>query len=66
MLDHYASFLAPSGVFVVRFHDRSKYEPLVSMIARDYEILEYLAPESATEIVLVFRPQKQLLSKEQA
>jgi SAM-dependent methyltransferase len=66
MLDRYAGFLAETGVFVVRFHDRSKYEPLVSMIARDYEVLERLAPESATEIVLVFRPRKQSSSKEQA
>lgn len=55
MLDHYAGFLSPSGVFVVRFHDRSKYETLVSMITREYEVVERLAPEFATEIVLVFR-----------
>jgi SAM-dependent methyltransferase len=66
VLEHYAGFLGTSGVFVARFHDRIKYEPLVSMIARDYEVVERLAPEFATEIVLVFQPRNLSSKKEQA
>ena len=66
MLEHYSRFLAPGGVFIVRFHDRRKYESLVSLIEREYEVAERLAPASATEVVLVFRPRKHSASQENA
>lgn len=56
VLEHNCQFLAPGGVFVVRFHDRKKYDPLVRLIEREYEVTECLAPQGATEIVLVFQP----------
>jgi len=56
VLEHYCQFLVPGGVFVVRLHDRKKYDPLVRLIEREYEVAECLAPSGATEIVLVFQP----------
>jgi SAM-dependent methyltransferase len=66
LLEHYCQFLVPGGVFVARLHDRKKYDPLVRLIERDYDVAERLAPERASEIVLVFRPRAIAVEQEQS
>ena len=56
ILRRHSAFLQGKGVFVVRLHDRDKYRSITEMIKREYRIIQWFAPEGATEVVLVFRP----------
>jgi len=53
VLDRYAGFLKPNGVFVVRMHDRKKYRSIVELIIQHYQVIENHLKES--EIVIIFR-----------
>jgi 2-polyprenyl-3-methyl-5-hydroxy-6-metoxy-1,4-benzoquinol methylase len=58
ILKQHSLFLRPGGVFVVRLHDRNRYEKIVSHIMNAYEVVEKVAPEGDPTIVLVFRPRR--------
>ncbi len=56
ILSGHSRFLSDRGVFVVRLHDRNRYEKIVSHITQTYDVLEKVAPVGDPTIVLVFRP----------
>jgi 2-polyprenyl-3-methyl-5-hydroxy-6-metoxy-1,4-benzoquinol methylase len=58
VLDRYAGYLKPKGVFIVRMCDREKYRAIVELIIRHYLVLEKHLVESAKDIIMIFRPFK--------
>jgi 2-polyprenyl-3-methyl-5-hydroxy-6-metoxy-1,4-benzoquinol methylase len=58
ILDRYAGYLRPDGVFVVRMCDREKYHSIVELIIRHYLVLERRLVENALDIIIVFKPFK--------
>lgn len=56
LLSRYSGYLSPDGVFVVRLHDRVKYQKIVQLIKSAYRIVECVAPADGSTIVIVFSP----------
>jgi SAM-dependent methyltransferase len=56
LLNRYSRYLNHGGVFIVRLHDREKYQGIIRLIEGAYFIRERIAPENGTSIVLVFSP----------
>jgi 2-polyprenyl-3-methyl-5-hydroxy-6-metoxy-1,4-benzoquinol methylase len=55
ILDKYAKYLKPDGVFVVRMEDRYAYADIVDLVEKNYRILERYVPSACKTIVMVFR-----------
>ena len=56
VLDHYSKFLKNEGVIVVRMHDREKYEKIVELIVKHFNIIDQYNVPGSTGIILVFTP----------
>lgn len=61
ILSRHTELLRPQGVFVVRLHDRDRYEKIVAHIVEAYDVVEKVAPAGDPTIVLVFRPWRPLM-----
>jgi SAM-dependent methyltransferase len=57
ILRHYAGFVAPQGVMIVRLHDTEKYKAIINLIEQEYMVVECSIPHTGDGIVLVFSPQ---------
>jgi len=60
LLRRYSGYLSPGGVFIVRLHDRVRYDGLVQTIESSFSIQERIAPTGGKAIVLVFSPAQKL------
>lgn len=58
VLDHYAGFLKPDGVFIIRWHDREQGEMILELLGTDYELTEQPAPSPTGPLVVVFHPRR--------
>jgi SAM-dependent methyltransferase len=58
MLDHYCSFLAVGGVFIVRLCNRNKYKGIVKLLETKFQIVEKYAPDDSITTIIVCSPRK--------
>ncbi len=58
LLNHYCSYLAPGGVFIIRLYNRHKFKRIVDFLETNFHILEQHAPEDSAEIIIVCSPRK--------
>jgi SAM-dependent methyltransferase len=56
LLGRYSRYLGPGGVFIVRLHDRIKYQGIIELIERTFSIRERAMSEGGNSVVLVFSP----------
>jgi 2-polyprenyl-3-methyl-5-hydroxy-6-metoxy-1,4-benzoquinol methylase len=56
LLDHYANFLHPNGVFIIRGHDKNQVAPLLETISAGRTVVEQELPSGAGPVVIVLRP----------
>lgn len=63
LLNRYADYLNPGGVFIVRLHDRVKYQRIIQIIESAYHVGERVAASGGKSIVLVFSPVAERVSQ---
>lgn len=54
ILRHYAGFVAPQGVIIVRLHSREKYRRIIEYVEENYRVIEHRQQEGGCGIVIVF------------
>jgi len=64
LLNRYSSYLTAEGVFIVRLHDRIKYQSIVQLIEGAYTVRERIAPADGPFIILVFAPPEKVAVRE--
>jgi len=56
LLNRYSNYLKPGGTFIVRLHDRVKYQKIIQIIESAYHVREQVAAGGGKSIVMVFSP----------
>jgi 2-polyprenyl-3-methyl-5-hydroxy-6-metoxy-1,4-benzoquinol methylase len=55
ILDHYAKFLKPDGVFIVRWHDQSQGKTILEHFGNAYKLVELPTTTATGPTIIVFR-----------
>lgn len=55
VLNHYAAYLTPAGVFVVRLWSARRYQSIISLIETEFPLIEMRRDEKSEAVALVFR-----------
>jgi len=56
LLNRYSTYLTAGGTFIVRLHDRIKYQKIIQIIESAYHVREQVAAGGGKSIVMVFSP----------
>jgi SAM-dependent methyltransferase len=54
ILRHYAGFVAPRGVIIVRLHSREKYKRIIRHVEENFRVIERRPQKGGDGIVIVF------------
>jgi SAM-dependent methyltransferase len=58
LMGRYSDYLAPEGAFIIRIHDRRKYQGIVNAIEKHLDLVEKYEMEDSLGVMAVYRPRR--------